>query len=176
MPPPWFWVFCRENIKNKSKAFSCGLTLFMWASEKHSFRNLYSPLAFNAFSCHHPNLHYAHWNTGTRKQEESAFNKVSFYLIALNTQTEKAMMKKLRHRENTQDACRQASGPLVVVIAGASWFQVWFPISTHLRDHPTVSTSPGWLTHFRSVDTVGVQNKSHFLYCIFPTDDIRTFL
>lgn len=149
MPPPWFWVFCRENIKNKSKAFPWGLTLFMWASEKHSFRNLYSPLAFKAFSCHHPNLHYAHWNIGTRKQKEFTFNKVYFYLIASNIQTEKAIMKKLRHRENTQDACRQASGPLVLVIAGASWIQVWFPISTHLRDHPTVSTSPGMAYTFQ---------------------------
>ena len=147
MPPLSF--FCRENIKNKSKAFSWGLTLFMWASEKHSFRNVYTYQAFKAFPCHHLNLHFVRWNIGTRRQKASAFNNVCFYPIALNIKTEKAILRKLSRRENTQDACRQTSGPLVLVIAGASWIQVWFPTSAHLRDHATVSTLPGMAYTFQ---------------------------
>lgn len=169
-PPLWFCIFCRENIKNKSKASSWGLTLFMWASEKYSFRNLYSSQAFKAFSCRHLNLHFVRWNIRTRKQKASAFNKVCFYLIALNIKTEKAILKKLSHRENTQDACRRTSGPLVLVIAGASWIQVWFPTWAHLRDHATVSTSPGMAYTFQEGRRSGSQKQEpfpllHFSYC-----------
>ena len=140
MPPLWFCIFCRENIKNKSKAFSWGLTLFMW--------NLYTYQAFKAFSCHHLNLHFVRWNIGKRNKKHLLLTKCVSILLHWTLKQKKQYWESKPQGEHP--GCLQAdirtSSP---GYCGTSWIQVWFPTSAHLRDHATVSTLPGMAYTFQ---------------------------